>query len=71
MAQHNPIRPADRQLSVAAASVLAVYTTHGYGRSRDIRHALPRTLSRRDYGRAWRELAELGLVPSSSSDSNA
>lgn len=33
-------------------------------RSRDLRHALPETLTRRQFSQAWRELGDLGLLTS-------
>ncbi len=54
-----------RQLSTAARMVYTAYR-RGPAPSRELRRTLPRVLSRREYARAWRELAELGLVPGSS-----
>lgn len=55
-----------RILSRDAAMVYAALRTHPTSRprSRDLRHALPRPLTRRAYAHAWRELAARGLINS-------
>jgi len=57
--------PGYGRLSRAAAAVYGTYL-RGPAPAREVRRSLPIVLSRREYSRAWCELARLGLVPASS-----
>ena len=50
------------RLSSDAAMIYRAITGGTPARSRDLRHGLPRRISRQAFARAWTELVRLGLV---------